>query len=124
MVFVYTRLNKLKGIQHQKMLNSNWGLQIIQYSRLTEHHINFLRNFLSKKYKKFKLNYIFNKTLTKKALETRMGGGKGMLSTRICSIKPGEILISLYNKSLKDVYIHLKEITYKLPVKLRLIKII
>ena len=124
MVFIYTRYNKLKGLQYKKILKSNWGVQIIEYGILKEYHINFLKIFLSKKYKKFKLNYIFNKNLTKKALETRMGGGKGMFLNRIYSVKPGDILINLYTNSFNDAYLYLKEITYKLPVKLRLIKLI
>ena len=53
-----------------------------------------------------------------------MGGGKGNLSNiKTSSIKPGHILVEISSIPYILIYSLLKHITYKLSIKLRLIKI-
>lgn len=90
------------------------GFKIMESIRLTKSQLTSLERLLlqklkylsqSKNYKLWSLS-VFNKTLTKLSLESRMGKGKGTVYTEAVFLKKGFIIFEFQNVK----YLHMIEI--------------
>jgi len=106
------------------------GLMTLQPVRLTSRHIFRFKLFLKKgskrvdkTYRKVWLNIFPNLPLTKKNLGSRMGKGKGKLVIWWTYIRPGINIIEFKNLRNGRAFYFLKNIAYKLFVKIKIIKI-
>lgn len=124
--FIYIKNLKFKGINFNKCTYGTWALQTITYGTLSIKHINIIKQYLQKKIKKFKqfkFNITLNKVKTKKPLDTRMGGGKSLISELQYFLKPGSIFLEFYNISENIIFFLYKKIINKIPIKIKLIKL-
>lgn len=98
--FKFTKNIKFKGLNFNKCNYGIWAIQTTTYGILSTKHINFIKQYLQKNIKKFnqfKFNITINKVVTKKPLDTRMGGGKSIISELQYCLKPGFIFLEFYN---------------------------
>lgn len=124
--FKYTKTIKHKGMNFKKVNYGEWAIQATDYGILSSKHLTLLRQDLQKNFKKvekFKFNLTLNKIRTKKPLDTRMGGGKGLLYDNQYFLKPGSILLEFRNVSLSLILFIFRLIINKISIKLRLINI-
>ena len=62
-----------------------------------------------------------DKSVTMRAAETRMGSGKGVPSFWVAVIKPGTVLFEMNGVPQQIAYKALKNASYKLPIKTKII---
>jgi large subunit ribosomal protein L16 len=112
----------LKGV---KLSHGELGLKSLEAKVITskqiESCINVLKKSLGKK-GRYWLKIFPHKPKTKKPPETRMGGGKGDVEEYVALVRPGTILFEiagLDRKTLKDVF---KKVSYKLPIKTKIVE--
>ena len=84
----------------------SYGFKVLVTTRLTEQQFDSLDRILvrkikslmghSKNYKIWSLT-VFDKTLTKLSLESRMGKGKGAVSAKVAFLKKGTVLYEFKN---------------------------
>lgn len=123
--FKYTKSIYHKGVNFKTFKYGTWAFQNITYGSLSIKHITFIKNYLQKnikKFKQYKFNITLNKISTKKPLDTRMGGGKGIIYDKQYFLKPGFIFLEFYNISSEVIFSMYKRIFTKIPIKVRLIK--
>lgn len=63
-----------------------------------------------------------DKPVTFRAAETRMGSGKGNVEYWVAVVKPGKVLYEIGDISFVSALAALKNASYKMPVKTRIIK--
>ncbi|KKR97295.1 MAG: 50S ribosomal protein L16 [candidate division TM6 bacterium GW2011_GWE2_41_16] len=103
----------------------DFGLQAVEAVWMTAQQIEAMRVSISKKMKKtgsYVIRVFPDKPVTKKPAETRMGKGKGNVEAWVAVVKRERIiceLIGVDEASAKEI---LKAVTYKLPMKTRLIR--
>lgn len=123
--FKYTKSIHHKGVNFKTFKYGIWAFQSISYGYLSIKHITFIKNYLQKnikKFKQYKFNITLNRISTKKPLDTRMGGGKGVIYDKQYFLKPGFIFLEFYNISSEVIFSIYKRIFTKIPIKVRLIK--
>nr|QEM01863.1 50S ribosomal protein L16 [Nephromyces sp. ex Molgula occidentalis] len=123
---IYFHFKKTKGnpILNPKLYFGNTGLQAISSNLIYKEHIELIKKSFNKQLKKigkiyFRINC--NKIKTKKPSDSRMGSGKGSLDKYVAKIKKGDILFEINLNPNFLVIKFLKFISYKLPLKTRII---
>jgi len=100
--------------------NKELNLRVYKGGYISINELNavtlFLRKKLNKKNFYFKIFPDF--FLTKKPSETRMGKGKGNISTRICYIKKNQIILKINNLKNLNTNLLLNSINEKLNIKI------
>ena len=86
----------------------------------TEACISELKRRLGKK-GRFWLRIFPHKPKTKKPPEVRMGGGKGDVENYVALVRPGTILFEVAGLDKKSLQDALKSISYKLPIKTKIV---
>lgn len=102
-----------------------YGLKAVEPGWLTSQQIEAMRVTLSRKLKKvgsFFLRVFPDKPVTKKPAETRMGKGKGNPDKWVSVVKRGRIVCEIAGLSDEDSRKLLKSASYKLPLKMCIIK--
>lgn len=107
-----------------------YGLKLLQPMRLTNRHI-FRHKLLVKKgskrsertYRKMWFNAFPHTPLTRKPEGSRMGKGKGKLSTWVAQINPGVIIVEFKNLRSGRAKYYLKQLAFKLRAKSRVLNI-
>nr|ANP26192.1 ribosomal protein L16 [Campylaephora sungminbooi] len=107
----------------------NVGIKVLSFSRLSNTQINTIIWLVQKKIKNYskknntKIWFLIhsNLCLTTLSLESRMGKGKGSISTYAIFIKPGTILCEFDNFSLNHASNLFNFISKKFPGKLGLV---
>jgi len=106
-------------------INGQYAIRSTENSRLTYNQLEACRRSIRRSLKKQGIIYIrifTNISLTKKALATRMGKGKGNHSQWIACIKKGQLICEVIGKNNYKVEQALLEASYKLPIKVRISK--
>ncbi len=65
---------------------------------------------------------VFDKPITKKPAETRMGSGKGAVEYYVAVIRPGRVLFEMGGISEEEAKEALRLAAFNLPIKTKLIK--
>lgn len=102
-----------------------YGLIAIEPGWVTARQMESIRITISRKMKKTG-EYFFriypDKPVSKKAAETRMGGGKGSPEFWVSVVKRGRVIVEVSGVA-KDVAKEvLKQVAYKLPVAVRFVE--
>lgn len=124
--FNFSKKTKSKGFYLKVFNYGTWALQTIEYGYISKKQIEVIKQLFLKKIKKFntfKFNITLNKIFTKKPLDSRLGGGKGLISEIKSFIKPGTIILEVYKLPPTLVFTIFRLISFKLPLKLKIIKI-
>ena len=107
-----------------KLVYGHFGLQVLQPLRLTSRHIFRYKIFLKKGSKRTDktrrglwINIFPHLPLTKKVIGSRMGKGKGKLSTWFSQIPAGTILFEFKNLRVGRAKYFFREMKHRLPVK-------
>jgi len=108
------------------LVSGQYGLQCLHFGKLTFKQIEACRRTIRRGLKK--LGFLFIKVftgipITKKPIATRMGKGKGSISTWIAIIKKGQILFEISGISFLIARDILKKCSNQLPFKTKMIKI-
>ncbi len=102
-----------------------YGLEAVEAAWMTARQIEAMRVALSRKLKKFGKYYIRvfpDKPIPKKPVEVRMGKGKGGPEQWVAVVKRGRVICEIEGLSEAESKDVLKQVTYKLPMKTRLVK--
>ena len=127
-----THTSNIKTITNSNYLlkRGYYGFKLLSDIRLTKNQIISLERLLLEKIKKlitpskrckFWTSISLNKTLTKQPLESRMGKGKGSISTKAVFLKRGFIIYEFTNISFQQARHILFFLKKYLPNKLFLI---
>ena len=97
-------------------------------SIFTQSQFNSIQKEFGKVLKRDKKNCLFFFIrpyfyLTSKPSESRMGGGKGNLDEKVFYVKKGQAIYGLKNLPVRIVLDLVSQISYKLPVKVSLIRL-
>lgn len=110
---------------NNKNLNYGFiGLKAINSGFLNKFQIETIRkNILNKTNRKIKIwiNLNFNKSITKKSLNSRMGSGKGKHYNYVASVKAGSIFFEIAGNNKKLLFFILKNYKIKIPIKTKII---
>lgn len=113
--------NSIKNLKKKSILIFNSiGLKALEAGEVTQNQIKTVRKLLSpfvKKRVKFFWRISPNFTKTVKPFGSRMGSGKGIVSTLFCKIKPGQFLFEFSSFLNKPTLLILKKIHSKLNIK-------
>ncbi|MFC1854524.1 50S ribosomal protein L16 [Candidatus Dependentiae bacterium] len=103
----------------------DYGLCVVEPGWLTSRQIEAMRVALSRRLKKIGEYFIRvfpDKPISKKALGTRMGKGKGNPEFWVAVVKRGRVIAEIKGVDKETAKGILKSITYKLPVKTRFVE--
>nr|YP_009515557.1 ribosomal protein L16 [Kumanoa ambigua]AVK39507.1 ribosomal protein L16 [Kumanoa ambigua] len=110
-----------------------FGIKAVNFGIVTKNKNIFLQKLLdkqikliSKKFYAIKMwNLIsMNSTATVLNPESRMGKGKGNISTQFCYIKPGQILFEFSGISKQQAIQIYKCLKFKLPLKIKMVNLL
>ncbi|MCD6085551.1 50S ribosomal protein L16 [bacterium] len=130
---------KIKHRKHQKgrrrkrkketrgifLVFGNFGLQALENVWLTSNQIEAARKVLVRylrKGGKFWIRVFPDKPITRKPSEIKMGGGKGDPAGYVVVIRPGRIIFEIDGIKREEAIKALKQASYKLPIKTRIIE--
>ena len=102
-----------------------YGFQVIQSGYLKTNQIESGRKALAhfvKRGGKIWVRGCADKPYTARAAETRMGGGKGAPVGYLMPVKAGQVIFEIAGISMKDAEEGFRLVSYKLPLKGRLVK--
>ncbi len=102
-----------------------FGLQALEPAWITSRQIEAARKTVSRSVRRGGQMWIRifpDKSVSKKAAETRMGSGKGNPEFWIAVVKPGRIIFELSGVSPKDAVDSLKQAAQKLPIHCRVVQ--
>ena len=102
-----------------------WGLQTTEAAWLTGNQIEAARVAMTRHTKrggKVWIKVFPDKTVTKKALGTRMGSGKGAPEYWVAVVKPGRVMFEIAGVSEEVAREALRLAAHKLPVKCKIVK--
>ncbi|MEW6041620.1 MAG: 50S ribosomal protein L16 [Elusimicrobiota bacterium] len=114
-----------KATRGQFLSFGEYGLQAIEPAWVTDRQIEAARVAIMRKIKKGGKVWIRifpDKPVTKKAAETRMGGGKGAPEGFVCVVKPGRILFEITGVEGSIAEGALANAAHKFPMKSRVVK--
>lgn len=125
--FLKVRKGNLKRYKlKSNMLNfGNLGIKSIESGFLSKKHIEAARKILTKKVNrklKFWVKITFNHPITSKSLGSRMGKGKGKISSWVAKIKAGTIIFEISSYNDKILHKALRLVQYKLPCKTKIVR--
>ena len=102
----------------------DFALQSVECGRITSRQIEAARIAVSRFIKrggKIWIRIFPDKSVTKKAAETRMGSGKGNVEEWVAVIQPGRVLYEMEGVTAAIADEALRLASHKLPVKTRII---
>jgi large subunit ribosomal protein L16 len=108
-----------------KLIFGDVGFKAIETGLLTRDHLKAINAYILKMIKKLnpQANYVFRMfsqiPLSKKALEVRMGKGKGSVETYGCRILAGRILVEFRGITVDQLKIIFNGINAKMPIKVK-----
>lgn len=117
---------RLCGIaaKNNKLQHGDFGLQALEPVWLTSKQIEATRRTITRYTKrggKLWIKVFPDKPVTARAEESRMGSGKGSVDYWVAVIKPGTIIFELKNVPDRIAIEALKNASYKLPIKTKII---
>ncbi len=102
-----------------------YGLQAMEAGWITSNQIESARVAITRHVRrggKIWIKIFPHKPISKKAAETRMGGGKkGGAESWVAVVKPGRILYELSGVSLEDAKGAMERAAHKLPIKTKFV---
>jgi len=116
---------KRKATTGNRVVFGEFGLQALEPSWVTANQIEAARIVISKSLKKGGKVWIRvfpHKSVSKKPAETRMGGGKGDVDKYVAVVRPGTIIFEVTGLKKDQAYEILKQASYKLPMKARVVE--
>jgi len=118
---------KLKGIslRGDKLDFGDYGLKALSCGWVSSRQIEAARKTIThftKRGGRLWIRIFPDKPITKKPLETRMGGGKGDVFEYVAVVKPGRILLEIGGVSRQIAQKALKLAAPKLPIKTKFIE--
>ncbi len=127
----YHKINFFYSISIEKKLfypsDGEYALQSLEYGKMKFKQIEACRRTIKRglnKLGKLWIKIFTNVQVSKKALASRMGKGKGNLSHWIALIKKGQILFEISGVNKETAFLILKKSKSKLPIKTKIAKII
>lgn len=117
---------RLKGIatKGNKIIFGDFGLQALEPIWLTSRQIEATRRSITRyvrKTGKIWIRVFPDKSITERAAESRMGSGKGAPSYWVAVVKPGTVLFEINGLEREMAFKVLRNASYKLPVKTKII---
>jgi len=126
--FLKKRKNYKNPIRGQNLSYGSFGLRVNTPTMLNSKHINRYKLFLKKLSKKSeltrrktKINVFPNLPATKKVTGSRMGKGKGKMSTWYTEIKPCTLLVEVKNSRPGRSLYFLNQLSYRLGSSTKII---
>ena len=118
---------RLKGraFKNNILYYGDYGIQTLEPSWISSKQIEAVRRTISKYTKrtgKLWIKIFPDKPITARSEESRMGSGKGSVDYWVACIKPGNILFEIAGVSETIALEALKNASYKLPVKVKILK--
>jgi len=101
-----------------------YGLKVLEPGWITNRQIEAARVAMTRHIKrggKVWINVFPHKPVTRKAAETRMGGGKGSPETWVAVVKPGKVMFELAGVSESVAREAMRLASHKLPVKTKFV---
>ncbi len=116
-----------KGIAYRgSTLNfGDFALQVVEDGWITDRQIEASRIAISRSIKrggKIWIRIFPDKSITKKAAETRMGSGKGNPEYWVASVQPGKILFEMNGVTREVAFEAFRLAGHKLPLKTRFLE--
>jgi large subunit ribosomal protein L16 len=108
-----------------KVSFGDFALQAVQDGWISDRQIEATRIAISRRIKrggKVWVRIFPQKSITKKAAETRMGSGKGNPEYWVASVRPGHVLFEMAGVDREIAKDAFKLAGYKLPIKTRFIE--
>lgn len=102
-----------------------FGLQALEPAWITSRQIEAARKTVSRSVRRGGQMWIRlfpDKSVSKKAAETRMGSGKGNPEFWVAVVKPGRIIFELSGVPAKDAQESLEQASHKLPIHCRVVQ--
>ena len=102
-----------------------YGLQVLEPSWITSRQIEAARKAMTRSVKRggqLWIRIFPDKSVSKKAAETRMGSGKGNPEFWIAVVKPGRVMFEMAGVTKKEAQEALRLAAQKLPVKCRVLE--
>ena len=115
---------KNKASRGNDLAFGDFALQSVECGRITSRQIEAARIAVSRFIKrggKIWIRIFPDKSVTKKAAETRMGSGKGNVEEWVAVVQPGRILYEMEGVTMEIADEALRLASHKLPVKTRII---
>jgi large subunit ribosomal protein L16 len=120
---------EIRGEVYDYLDRGDFGLKSLENGRITDKQIEAVRVTITRSLKDsgcraFRLFWdIFpHKVITKKPLETRMGGGKGSPEEWVSIVKCGKLILEVVGAPKPAVVEAFRLASYKLPVKTTLME--
>ena len=116
---------KCKAMRGNFVSNGEFGLQATEPCWITSNQIEAARIAMTRYTKrggKVWIKIFPDKPVTKKALGTRMGSGKGAPEYWVAVVKPGRVMFEIAGVSEEVAREALRLASHKLPVKCKIIK--
>ncbi len=108
-----------------KVSYGEWGLQALEPAWITGNQIEAARVAMTRYTKrggKVWIKLFPDKPVTKKALGTRMGSGKGAPEYWIAVVKPGRVMFEIAGVGDETAKEALRLASHKLPIKCKIVK--
>ena len=102
----------------------DFGIQAQEPVWLTSRQIEATRRSITRYVRrtgKLWIRVFPDRSITERAAESRMGSGKGAVSHWVAIIKPGAVLFEINGLEKKRAFEVLKNASYKLPIKTKII---
>lgn len=117
---------RMKGMAHRgnKVSFGEYGLQAMESCWMTSRQLEAARRAVVRFVRrsgKLWVRVFPDKPATKRAAETRMGGGKGAVDHWVAVIKPGRMLLEISGVEESDAREAMKLAAHKLPIKTRFV---
>ncbi len=114
-----------KAMRGNKVSYGEWGLQTLEPAWITSNQIEAARVAMTRYTKrggKVWIKIFPDKPVTKKALGTRMGSGKGAPEYWVAVVKPERVMFEIAGVPEDVAKEALRLASHKLPVKCRIVK--
>jgi large subunit ribosomal protein L16 len=113
-----------KAYRGNKVSNGEYGLQALQPAWITSNQIEAARIALTRYIKrngKVWIKLFPDKPVTKKALGTRMGSGKGAPEYWVAVVKPGRVMFEIAGVTEEQAREAMRLAMHKLPIKCKFV---
>ena len=113
-----------KAYRGNKVTNGEYGLQALQPAWITSNQIEAARIAMTRYIKrngKVWIKLFPDKPVTKKALGTRMGSGKGAPEYWVAVVKPGRVMFEIAGVTEEQAREALRLAMHKLPIKCKFV---
>lgn len=114
-----------KAYRGNKVSNGEYGLQALQPAWITSNQIEAARIAMTRYIKrngKVWIKLFPDKPVTKKALGTRMGSGKGAPEYWVAVVKPGRVMFEIAGVTEEQAREAMRLAMHKLPIKCKFVK--